>query len=81
MPYKSRVDPNTEKMRLSRVGSSIILFSCIITMNQSCFLSLSGSLTKSQTFSPDWHELSLIRAELGPNGEKIWFSRAGSSIS
>jgi len=50
-------------------------------MNQSCFLSLSGSLTKSQTFSPDWHELSLIRAELGPNGEKIWFSRAGSSIS
>jgi len=30
---------------------------------------------QSQTFNPDWPELSLISAELGTNREKIWFSR------
>jgi len=39
-----------------------------------------GSLTKNQTFSPNWPEVGLIRAELGQNKEKTWFSKAGSSI-
>jgi len=40
-----------------------------------------GSLTKSQTFSPDWPEQGPIKAEWGPNEEKIGFSRYGSSIT
>jgi len=38
------------------------------------------SLTKSQTFKPNWFELGLMRAEYGPNGEKTWFSRAVSGL-
>jgi len=28
----------------------------------------------------DWPALGHRKAKLGPNGEKMWFSRAGSSI-
>jgi len=34
------------------------------------------SLTKSQTFSPDWPELGHIRAEQGSHEKKTWFSTA-----
>ena len=43
---------------------------------QILFPTITESLTKSQTFSPDWSELDLnIRVEL-LNEEKIWFLRA-----
>ena len=36
-----------------------------------------GSLTKSQTFSPDWPELGLIKAEEGKTWEKCGFQEPG----
>jgi len=45
------------------------------------FYSLLRSLTKSQTFNPDWPELGHTRAERDPNGEKTWFSRAEINIT
>jgi len=39
------------------------------------------SLSKNQTFSPNWPDLDLIRAEYSPNGEKKWFSSTGSRIT
>jgi len=50
-------------------------------INKPYLLGYLGSLTNSQIFSPIWPELGLIRAELGPNGEKIWFSRTRRSIT
>ena len=48
---------------------------------QTLFPIITESLTKSQTFSPDWSELDLnIRVEL-LNEEKIWFSRAVCGIT
>jgi len=38
-------------------------------------------LPKSQTFSPDWPKLGLIRAELRTNIGKTWFSRVEISIT
>ena len=49
-----------------RAGSCITKFLCTNTSNLS-FLVLIESLTKSQTFSPDWLELGLIRAKYGIN--------------
>jgi len=39
-------------------------------------LVLIRSLTKSQTFRPDWPEVGLIRVKLGPKRVETWFSRA-----
>jgi len=38
-------------------------------------------LIKSQTSGHDWPALGFKSAELYRNGEKTWFSRAGSSIT
>jgi len=38
-------------------------------------------LTKSHIFVLDWPELSFVRAELGSNAEKMWFSSAWSRIT
>jgi len=40
-----------------------------------------GSLTKSQTFDPDWLELCHKQPSKAQMGRKIWFSRTRSSIT
>jgi len=80
-PYKSQIRPKQGENIVVNSHELYYIVSMYKYYQLALLLILIEKFNQSQTFSPDWLELGLIRAEEGLNWEKTCFSKAESGIT